>query len=235
MLDRLPDSAATTEVRIHAWNNLGCAEATAGDPLRGNELLTASLEQAQASDLHEHAARAYCNLGATAVVRHQFRQAREYLDAGREYCLERDLDAWSGYILGWHAHLLLEQGDSAAAHAHAEEALRRSVTTPVARIVPLTVLALARARQGRGEEEVSDLAQAGERVPELARAGAAEVPGPLGLDLGLGQPGDGDLSAAEWETPSRPRSHNCPAPGSSSSKPGRRLPSGPDERLAPGS
>ena len=178
VLDRLPDSTATTEVRVHAWNNLGCAEVTAGDPLRGNELLTASLRQAQASDLHEHAARAYCNLCATAVIRHQYRQAREYLDAGREYCLERDLDAWSGYILGWHAHLLLEEGDSAAAHAHADEALRRSVTAPVARIVPLTVLALARARQGHGDwehplREATALAEATAEVQRLVPAAAA--------------------------------------------------------------
>ena len=153
VLDRLPDDRAATEVRVHAWNNLGCAEATAGDPAAGTRLLTASLQQAQASDLHEHAARAYFNLGASAAVRHQYREAREYLDAGREYCLERDLHAWSDYILGWHAFLLLEQGDSAAAHARAEEALRRAVAAPVARILPLTVLALARARQGRGDCE----------------------------------------------------------------------------------
>ena len=171
VLDRLPDNRAATEVRVHAWNNLGCAEATAGDPATGIRLLTASLQQAQASDLPEHAARAYCNLGAGTVVRHQYREARGYLDAGREYCLERDLHAWSDYILGWHAFLLLEQGDSAAAHAHAEEALRRAVTAPVARILPLTVLALARARQGRGdfEDPLQEAAARAEPTAEVQR------------------------------------------------------------------
>ncbi len=178
VLDRLPDNRAATEVRVHAWNNLGCAEATAGDPATGIRLLTVSLRQAQASDLPEHAARAYCNLGATMAVRHQYREAREYLDAGREYCLERDLHAWSDYILGWHAFLLLEQGDSAAAHAHAEEALRRAATAPVARILPLTVLALARARQGRGDwedplQEATALAEPTAEVQRLVPVAAA--------------------------------------------------------------
>jgi DNA-binding CsgD family transcriptional regulator/tetratricopeptide (TPR) repeat protein len=176
--DRLDDATVTTEVQVQAWNNLGCLEVTAGDPATGTGLLTASLHQALAGNLHEHAARAYCNLGSVAAVCHQYRQARESLDRGYEYCLERDLDAWAGYMLGWLAQLLLEQGDSAAAHARAEQALRRPVTVPVARILPLAVLALARARQGRRDwqgplREATDLAAAMAEVQRLVPVTAA--------------------------------------------------------------
>jgi hypothetical protein len=34
VLDHQPDNTATTGVRVQAWNNLGCAEAIAGNPVR---------------------------------------------------------------------------------------------------------------------------------------------------------------------------------------------------------
>ena len=54
-----------TETEIHALNNVGTALATAGDLIEGQARLTQSLDLALARDAHEHAARAFTNLGST--------------------------------------------------------------------------------------------------------------------------------------------------------------------------
>ena len=148
LLDRLPADAASREVRVHVLNNLGTAEATAGDAGLGTDLLTDSLRLARADDLHEHAARAYTNLTSVAVVRHRGPDAAAAIAAGLEYCAERDLDAWSGYLEGWHALLLLDEGDAVAAAELAGRTLARPDVAAISRIVPLVVRARAWARAG---------------------------------------------------------------------------------------
>ena len=61
------------ETQMHALNNVGTALYMAGDAAEGRARLAQSLDLALAGDAHEHAARAYTNLGSTgsdpAVVR----------------------------------------------------------------------------------------------------------------------------------------------------------------------
>jgi DNA-binding CsgD family transcriptional regulator/tetratricopeptide (TPR) repeat protein len=148
LLDQLPESEQRIEAVVHASNNLGSAELSSGDPVRGARLLGESLERARDAELHEHAARAYCNLVSGAVTQHRWADAGRHLTAGLEYCADRDLDSWWTYLTGWQAVMLLGQGDPAAAQACAQDVLRRERTAPVSRIAPLTILALVQARTG---------------------------------------------------------------------------------------
>ena len=141
------------EVRVHALNNLGSAETICGDVGAGPAMLAESLRLARAADLHEHAARAYCNLVATAVIQYRLDAGAAGAEEGIAYCQERDLDSWTLYLQGWRAAMLLFRGELKAAEAAAADVLRHKEVPPVSTIMPLTVLARARARTGRGDRQ----------------------------------------------------------------------------------
>ncbi len=63
------------QAEIHALNNVGTALATSGDVLEGHTRLTQSLDLALAEDAHEHAARAFTNLGSTGVINRSLAEA----------------------------------------------------------------------------------------------------------------------------------------------------------------
>jgi len=149
LLDRLPDSADAEVVRVHALNNLGTAETVSGEPAEGLRLLTESLARARAADLEEHAARAYCNLVASAVAQYRHADAAAALADGLAYCQERDLDSWTVYLVGWQTALWLRRGELRAAETGVEALLRRPGVAPISLIIPLTVFTLVRARTGR--------------------------------------------------------------------------------------
>jgi DNA-binding CsgD family transcriptional regulator/tetratricopeptide (TPR) repeat protein len=151
LLDRLPDGPEAAEIRVHALTNLGTAEVVTGDRAEGLRMLADSLARAQAADLQEHAARTYCNLAATAVEQHRHADAAAALAEGTGYCRERDLDSWTLYLAGWRTALLLHRGKLRAAEAAVEDVLRRPDSAPISLIMPLTVLARARARTGQGD------------------------------------------------------------------------------------
>ncbi len=151
LLDTLPEGPRVEDVRVHAQNNLGTVELESGDAALGARLLQESLDRAVAADLHEHAARAFTNLGALAVRQHRHADARRHLVSGLDYCLERDLDAWDHYMRGWLATNLLYEGLPEEATAQAAQVLRNPRTAAVSRIGPLCVIARARAWSGRGD------------------------------------------------------------------------------------
>jgi len=134
------------ETLVHALNNLGTARLTGGDE-SGRAELERSLELSLAGQLEEHAARAYTNLASTAVdAGHP--AAAEYLRLGIAYCEERDLDSWSGYMRGWRARLLFEEGRWGEASDDAEFVLGRAARSPVIRLPALLVRARLRVRRG---------------------------------------------------------------------------------------
>jgi DNA-binding CsgD family transcriptional regulator len=151
LLDAMPEDPRVEDVRVHALNNLGTVELESGDAVLGARQLQESLDRAVAADLHEHAARAFTNLGALAVRQHRHADARRHLVTGLDYCLERDLDAWDHYMRGWHATNLLYEGLLDEATAQAEQVLRNPRAAAVSRIGPLCVIARARAWTGQGE------------------------------------------------------------------------------------
>ena len=161
--DQLEVGAARTELRVHALNNLGSIEATAGEVEAGTAMLVESLEAARAADLHEHVARAYANLASTAVIQCRVAEAAHYLSEGIEYCSDRDLDAWTLYLQGWQSVFHLDRGDPVKARRLAEALLKRPTLAAIPAIEPLVVVGRVMAR--RGDPGVTEVI---ERVAALA-------------------------------------------------------------------
>ena len=178
LVERLPDGPGRTEVRVHALNNLGTMEIAAGDYAAGTDMLTRSLAQARATDLHEHAARAYCNLASTAVLQHRNDEAVRYLDEGIDYCADRDLDSWTLYLQGWKSRFHLQRGQHAEAVRAAETVLQHADVAAVGAVEPLVTQVHARARSGESGydallERASTLAEGMREVQRVAPVIAA--------------------------------------------------------------
>ncbi|MBM6401397.1 ATP-binding protein [Phycicoccus sonneratiae] len=178
VLEQLPDGPGRHEVRVHALNNLGTMEVTAGDLATGQGLLLESLEGARSAGLHEHAARAYCNLASAAVVQRRHGEAKRYLDEGIEYCGERDLDSWTLYLEGVRCRFLLDAGDAPAARALAQSILDRGELAAIDAIEPVLVLAHVHARHGDPRStdllaRAAELAEGMQEVQRMAPAAAA--------------------------------------------------------------
>ncbi len=160
MLDGLATGPARDEVRSHALNNLGTIESVSGDLRTGTSLLAESLDLARRSNLHEHAARAYCNLASPAVVQHRHDEADHWLREGMDYCADRDLDSWYLYLEGFLSRLDVNRGRHDAARAHGQTVLDRSGDNDVGLVEPLVALSLVAARTLGGDAH-----------PHLERAG----------------------------------------------------------------
>jgi DNA-binding CsgD family transcriptional regulator/Tfp pilus assembly protein PilF len=153
------------EVETHALNNVGTALPLTGDVIEGRTRLTQSLDLALADDAHEHAARAYTNLGGVAVDNRSFGEADRYLQAGIAYCADRDLDTWRLYMSAWLAHSLAEQGRYAAADQHLAEVMRHPHLSPITQVSALSVAGVLAARRG-GDTRALD-----EALPIAVRTG----------------------------------------------------------------
>ncbi|GAA5124110.1 AAA family ATPase [Alloalcanivorax gelatiniphagus] len=160
------------EVRVHALNNLGTIEVTAGDFASGRQMLEESLSGARATNLQEHAARAYCNLGSTAVVQRRHGDARRWLDEGITYCTDRDLDSWTSYLLALRSRLHLDRWEEAEARADAAEVMRAGANA-VGFLQPLLVTALIDVRTGAGDaaESFARAVEMSEAMREAQRVG----------------------------------------------------------------
>ena len=136
------------EVEMHALNNLGTAIACDDYSPEGRRLLDRSLDLALAADAHEHVARAYTNLGDTALNNRRYLEADRQLRRGIAYCEERDLDSWTHYMGGQLTESLAEQGRYDEALDQADTLLRQPRLAPIIKILPLVVVAVIRARRG---------------------------------------------------------------------------------------
>jgi DNA-binding CsgD family transcriptional regulator/tetratricopeptide (TPR) repeat protein len=143
----LAERLGQTETLVHALNNVGTAEWSAGRPA-GRPTLERSLALALADGLEEHVARAYTNLAGQAFEQRQYPLAARYLDEGIRYCTEHDLDTWRLYMLVSQARVEFDQGRWAEATRTVEAVLRDPRTAPVSRINALAVLGRVRARRG---------------------------------------------------------------------------------------
>ncbi len=143
LAERLGDTA----ILAHALNNVGTARLL-GSKADGRSLLLQSLELALDAGFEEHVARAYTNLGSGLLDVRDLASAERYLDAGIEYCAERDLDSWLLYMSGYRARLSLERGDWDAAADTAMEVLAHPGAAVPTRITPLVVIGRLRARRG---------------------------------------------------------------------------------------
>jgi DNA-binding CsgD family transcriptional regulator/tetratricopeptide (TPR) repeat protein len=143
----LAERLGNDEILAHALNNLGTAELLAGIA-DGEAKLERSLDLALSEGLHEHAARAFTNLASVFVRRRDFEAAGRYLEAGIDFCRERDLDSWLLYMTGLLAERELVTGDWDAAAEAAHAVVRHPRVAVPSRITPLTILGRLRARRG---------------------------------------------------------------------------------------
>jgi ATP/maltotriose-dependent transcriptional regulator MalT len=140
---------ADEETLSHALNNVGAVQMKIqSSKQKGFDLLQQSLEIALKYSYHEHAARAYTNLGCNAVDLKEFAFAKRTLEAGIQYCEERDLDSWSSYMLAWKARLYLETGNWKEAYRMAEDLTKNGVQPPVVKIGAFAVIATIKMRTG---------------------------------------------------------------------------------------
>lgn len=149
----MAEALGNQEILSHALNNVGTVLFNTPETrTRGKELLKQSLVIALQNSYHEHAARAYTNLGSAALRASDFGFALTVLDEGIAYCEERDLDSWSTYMLQCKAKVYLETGrwDEAVVIAG-----RLSNISPLASIVKMgayTILAVIQIRRHGGNE-----------------------------------------------------------------------------------
>ncbi|WP_035906445.1 ATP-binding protein [Knoellia subterranea] len=148
LIEDLVDDPAHTELRSHALTSLGTMEVVEGDAPRGIALLEEGLSMARLADLHEHAARAYVNLTATALSQRRLADARRHITEGLEYCTERDLDSWTHTLLEAEADLLLFEGDLAGTESRARSLLDRPSLPRLHAFAPLLLLSSVAGRRG---------------------------------------------------------------------------------------
>jgi DNA-binding CsgD family transcriptional regulator/tetratricopeptide (TPR) repeat protein len=174
----MAEDVGDREVRMHALNNVGTALAR-NDRAEGWRSLEESLEMALDDDAHEHAARAYTNLACTHLEHYRIGVALQAFDEGIDYCDERDLDSWIGYMGAWKAVALAEQGRYEEALGMAEGLLGSPLLSPVSRIQALLVTARIGSRRGQDVgpalDQAATLAKASGEAQRMIPAAAARA------------------------------------------------------------
>lgn len=145
---------------IHALNNIGAAASTGVYFHDGTTRLRQSLDLALAEDAHEHAARAFTNLGATSVMVRRYHEADGHLASGIAYCEERDLDPWTYYMKAWYARSLVEQGRYGNADQVLGSMLRRPQLPAVVQIPALAVAGQLAKRRDQADQAAAMLEEA---------------------------------------------------------------------------
>lgn len=162
--------------------SIGAAEFLRGAP-EGREKLERGLALGRQGKLEErvaaaHLGRTYACLVWAASRRRSYAIADHYLQAGLDWCAERDLDIWRHDLLAYRARLRLDQGRWDEAAGCAEAVLRGRESNIHAQTCALTVVGLLRARRGEPNpwpplKEARSLAEASGLVPVLHWAAAA--------------------------------------------------------------
>ena len=132
------------EVLCHALNNVGASK------LDRKELME-SLEIAKRNGFEEHVSRAYTNLATLAIKLEDYEFGREKMEEGLRYSEERDLDAWSAYLLSWKARLFMLSGRWKEALDIAERLLSNVNQTPIISIGTIAVQSTLKIRMGHDE------------------------------------------------------------------------------------
>jgi len=170
----LAETLQETEIIIHALTNIGSAEPF-NPEAGGREMLERALRMAQEQEMHDHVARCYANLVSRAIQGRDYALGERYLSNGLTYTIDRDMDSYSVYLLGWRARCHFEQGRWAEAEADADEVLHLHPGSAVMALPAIITLGHLKARQGdpqaaRWLDQARDLAL---RTGEFQRIGPA--------------------------------------------------------------
>ena len=132
-----------------ALNNLGSVQiCIPSSTQKGIRMVQESLEIALQNAYHEHAARAYTNLGAASVRIKNYPPAWNAFNEGTRYCEEHGLNSWTSYMSSWNARLNLETGNWSMARSIADNLLKNENQLAVIKITVLIVLAKIIMREG---------------------------------------------------------------------------------------
>ena len=161
------------DVVVHALINVGSVARFTADSAVEARSLEQALEMAIGSDMHEHAARAYCNLVSTALSTRRLDEAERWAHPGIEFCRDRDLDSWGYYLDGLVSVLRLYQGRIDEARQVAEHVLRKGNIPAINRVNALFALGLAQARTGdpQASATLAQVMSIAEDSGELQRLG----------------------------------------------------------------
>ena len=167
---------------ILGLTSVGAAEFLRGAP-EGREKLDRGLALGRRGKLEErvaaaHLGRTYACLVWVAARHRSYAIADNYLQAGLDWCAERDLDTWRHDLLAYRARLRLDQGRWDEAAGCAEAVLRGRESNIHAQTCALTVIGLLQARRGEPNpwpplEEARSLAEASGMARVLHWAAAA--------------------------------------------------------------
>jgi DNA-binding CsgD family transcriptional regulator len=137
------------EALSHALNNVGSVKMNIQSfQQEGIECLHQSLDIALKNSYHEHAARAYSNMGSNYLILKDYEFAKKILDEGIHYCEERDLDSWKLNMLSVKANLCVETGDWKYAYRIADDLLKNEIQFPSFTICALNMMATIKMRTG---------------------------------------------------------------------------------------
>jgi DNA-binding CsgD family transcriptional regulator/tetratricopeptide (TPR) repeat protein len=143
LAERLDD----TEALVYARTNLYMIDAL-NDVPNAIDGLTRTLGLAKAAALEEHAGRLFVCLTWWSPRTRAYASADAYYDRGLAYCNERGIDLWRHYLFAYRARADLDRGRWVSAADAAALVLDDPRTSPLPRIVALSVLGLIRARGG---------------------------------------------------------------------------------------
>jgi len=137
------------EILTHALNNVGTVKMRmAPSKQQGLGLLQQSLEIALRNSYHEHAARAYANLGCNGILLKDYPFAKTILETGLRYCEEKDMDSWANYMFGHMARLKLEAGCWTEAYNIAENLINNTNQGTIFKVGAMAIVATIKMRRG---------------------------------------------------------------------------------------
>lgn len=140
------------EIVVHALGNIGSAKADS--PRFGSLVeLNQSFELALAGNFHDHIERASCNLTCSHYQRRQYRETLGFIARGVDHATAQQLSHWEGYLRGWRAMVLLDQGDWHGADIEIESVLSRAYASGVYRFPALVALSRLRMRRGDADSD----------------------------------------------------------------------------------
>ncbi len=146
---RIANNIRDDEALCHALNNVGTAQIPIPElRVNGLELLKKSLDLALKNSFHEHAARAFTNLGSVNEGIRDYAYSEKIIGEGIAYCQQNELWPWSTYMSTHLARIYMITGRWEKAKQLASELIDTGGQSPVTEIGALVVLATLKMRNG---------------------------------------------------------------------------------------
>lgn len=187
------EKAIAVAERFDDSNNLAMAHIAVGsawlflDYERGCEYLERRLEIARESGRETHIANLYAYIGSCSAELYQFRRAERYLAEGFAYTIDRGLEIFARYIMGWQALTFIHLGRWKQAAEVTRQLAQNLASSAISRIPVLAATGLLQSLSGEpgGQAALAEALELAERTGTLqhlglvrtARAGAAWLDG----------------------------------------------------------